>query len=519
MNEQDEYRQSYENENGVKENIAEENIDPEKAEETAEIISGNEQPTAQKVQSEISYSPVEEEPKKREYSTVSYLPKDKEKKPREEKKFGLTAVIAICLAAVILSGVVSFGAAYLAGKLTQQSGEKTVETIKQQNEPLVIYKDTVTGTKTDSEKPTSSVTGEALSYKEVAELVKDSVVEINTEYTTQSMWFQYVNGGAGSGVILSEDGYVVTNAHVIMNEDETATADSVTVRLANGEEYKAEIKGYDTESDIAVLKIDATGLEPVQCGNSDNLAVGEEVIVVGNPLGELGGTVTNGIVSATEREISVNGTKMTLIQTNAAVNPGNSGGGMFNMEGKLVGIVNAKSSGTNVEGLGFAIPVNDAVTVTEQLMEYGYVRGKVEIGIKFRQVTQNSSFYSYYNIKPGIYVDLFTKDYNEGALKVGDRIIAVNGYEIATVNDISEIVRSSSVGDKLTFQFYRDGKLLEAEVTCYEKLPEEDGEKEEKEIQFDENDESTQLPPENFDEYYYSDPFGMDDFFKYFFGR
>jgi len=251
----------------------------------------------------------------------------------------------------------------------------------------------------------------------------------------------------------------------------TATvADNILVRLTNGNEYTATVVGYDSDADIAILKVEAEGLTAAICGDSDKLSVGEELVVVGNPLGELGGTVTNGIVSATEREISVNGVKMSLIQTNAAVNPGNSGGGMFNMAGQLVGIVNAKSSGSDVEGLGFAIPVNEALSVSEQLLEYGYVRGKVTIGVTFTEVS-NSSFFFYYNLKPGVYVSELTPDLNDKVLKVGDRIIAVNEQEISSSREIKEMLMDCAVGDKMKFQLYRDGKLTEVEVTCYEKVP------------------------------------------------
>ena len=193
-------------------------------------------------------------------------------------------------------------------------------------------------------------------------------------------------------------------------------------------------------------------------------------MIVGNPLGELGGTVTNGIVSATEREIEVNGVTMNLIQTNAAVNPGNSGGGMFNMKGQLVGIVNAKSSGTGIEGLGFAIPINKALNVTEQLLEYGYVRGKTMIGVTFSEISSNNFFY-YYNLKAGVYVDSLTKGYNDDVLQVGDRVVAINGSTISSYSEIKAIVTSASVGDKLTFQVERNGKLMEVEVECFEKVP------------------------------------------------
>ena len=299
-------------------------------------------------------------------------------------------------------------------------------------------------------------------------------MEINTEYTTRNSWFQYTTGGAGSGVILSEDGYIITNAHVILDSNQQNVADTVTVRLTDGTEYTAEVKAYDTDEDIAIVKIDAKGLSAVKCGDSDKLVVGQELLIVGNPLGELGGTVTNGIVSATEREIQVGGVTMHLIQTNAAVNPGNSGGGMFNMKGELVGIVNAKSSGTGIEGLGFAIPVNKAVSVSEELLTKGYVSGKPMIGVSLEDVSSGNSLFFYgssSNVKPGVYVRSLVEGMNDKVLKEGDRIIAVNGEEIGSSDDIKAIVSSSAIGDKLTFQLYRDNKLMEVEVTVFERTP------------------------------------------------
>lgn len=405
---------------------------------------------------------------------ISYSPNKpkKEKKSKPVTRGALAAVVAIT---VLLSGGVGYGSAMLANRnnnantsqVQVEENKPTSSTTAQTNAGgnVVIYRNV-------DEVITSTGDNGNYTTAQVAAMVKDSVVEINTEFTSTTRgWYNYVQTGAGSGVIISTDGYIITNAHVITNEDTGAVADSITVRLTNGDEYPASVTGYDSESDIAIIKVEAEGLTAAQCGDSDNLAVGEELIIVGNPLGELGGTVTNGIVSATEREIDVNGVKMNLIQTNAAVNPGNSGGGMFNMKGQLVGVVNAKSSGTGIEGLGFAIPVNEALNVAEQLLEYGYVRGKTMIGVTFSEVSSNS-FYFYYNIKAGVYVDSLTEGYNDDVLKPGDRVVAVNGNTISTYAEIKSIVTSSSVGDKLKFQVERNGKLMEVEVECFEKVPE-----------------------------------------------
>ena len=401
---------------------------------------------------------------------ISYTPVQKKKKEKKQKS-GISggAVALICCATIILSGVFGFGGAYMADiYFTDGNAPVSSSTPEDQisfDSPVVIYRDV------DNIQTSAGENGETLNYSQVAAIVKDSVVEITTEYNVQSVWYNYVTQGAGSGVIISENGYIITNAHVITG-DSGAVADNIIVRLTNGQVYNAAVVGYDTDSDIAIIKIEETGLSAAVCGNSDNLAVGEELVVVGNPLGELGGTVTNGIVSATEREIDVNGVTMSLIQTNAAVSPGNSGGGMFNMKGELVGIINAKSSGTGVEGLGFAIPINESLRVTEQLMEYGYVRGKTFIGASFDEVTSSNSFYYFYGVKPGVYITYLEKGYNDEVLKQGDRVVAIDGATISTFDEIKSIVSKAEVGDKLTFQVEREGKLIEVEVTCYEKVPE-----------------------------------------------
>ncbi len=442
-----------------------------------------------------------------------------EQKKKQKKTVSVTrgGIAVICCAAICLSAATGFLGAYAAnalngGNQVQTGGDSLSNSANQggtTGNTAVIYRSVNTTIGGSAE--------DGLTYKDVASLVQDSVVEIVTDFNKTSLWFQYVASGAGSGVILSEDGYVITNNHVISDEETGELSDSITVRLRNGEEYKAKIIGADSDSDIAVLKIEATGLTPAVCGDSSLLAVGEEVIAVGNPLGELGGTVTNGIVSATDREIVVGDVTMNLIQTNAAVNPGNSGGGLFNMNGELVGIVNAKSSGTDVEGLGFAIPVNDALSVSEQLLEFGYVRGKVMIGVEFLDAT-DTSVARYYGLKAGLYVSSLVEGYNDDVLKPGDRIIAINGEEISAYEDIVAKVKASAVGDILVFQLYRNGKLTEAEVEVFEKVP--DGyNSSDVEFETEQNGDEWTIYPENEDVVVEGSPYPEDGFTNPFGGR
>ncbi len=297
----------------------------------------------------------------------------------------------------------------------------------------------------------------------VAANVSATVVEIRTETVQTGGYFQqYISSGAGSGVIISDDGYIITNNHVISG------ADTITVRTTDAKEYSAKLVGTDSETDVAVIKIEAEGLTPAIIGDSSRLIVGETVVAIGNPLGELGGTVTNGIISALDREITIDGDTMTLLQTNAAINPGNSGGGLFSLYGELVGIVNAKSSGNDVEGLGFAIPINNVYDVVQQLLEFGYVRGRPYLGIEPIEIRDVQTAYQYRVDSFGVYVK--SSELNK-ELQAGDRITAIDGVEITRIADIKTVLSKHAVGDILKITVSRGGKLVEVSATCYEKVP------------------------------------------------
>lgn len=385
--------------------------------------------------------------------------------PKKKAKSGLStgAVAVLCVCTLLLSCASGFFGAYLA-TADMDTTPPTAGTTGENTNPSVIYQSAT------SPANGMSADGGTSSYYNVANLVKNTVVEITTEYVISDR-FQYITSGAGSGVIITQDGYVLTNNHVIV-DDSGSVADTITVRLTSGEEYVAKVIGTDADSDIAVIKIG--GVKPFPCavmGDSDKLAVGEEVIAVGNPLGELGGTVTNGIISALDREVNVDGTLMNLLQTNAAINPGNSGGGLFNMAGELIGIVNAKSSGTGIEGLGFAIPVNDAVSISEQLMTQGYVSGKPWLGITFYQASSITQAL-YYNLPSlGIYVVEMEPGLNDTAFQIRDRVIAMDGKEISSISDITTLLKTYNVGDTITFSVYRNGRLTEVTANCYEYTP------------------------------------------------
>ncbi len=262
-----------------------------------------------------------------------------------------------------------------------------------------------------------------MTVEDVVANVKHSVVEITTETVSTSRFMQqFVSTGAGSGVIISKDGYIVTNNHVVEN------AQTIKIRLSNEEEYAATLIGKDQKTDIAILKIEASDLQPAVLGQSSSMLVGQTAIAIGNPLGELGGTVTTGIISALDREITIDGEVMSLLQTDSAINPGNSGGGLFNLYGELIGIVNAKSSGSEIEGLGFAIPIDIANIVVEQIIEYGYVRGRVDSGLVLVDIQDVQTAMSYRISQLGLYISK-SADSN---FRSGDRITAVDGQAISS---------------------------------------------------------------------------------------
>lgn len=358
-----------------------------------------------------------------------------ESKKHKNGKF-ILGVLSVFLIITIIFSVVSMKQSSGAdGDTTDNVGEVYSNIIK-----------TMAGTSSNDEE---------FSIKDIATLTTNSVVEINTETVVWGVRMgQYISEGAGSGLIISGDGYIVTNAHVI--ED----ASKITVKLKNGETYTGTVTGQSSESDIAVIKIEATGLQPVVFGDSDKLSVGDTAVVVGNPLGSLGGTVTNGIISALDREIDLGDTTMNLLQTNAAVNPGNSGGGLFNGKGELVGIVTAKSAGSDIEGIGFAIPVNDVKEVISELKTYGYKRGRVQLGVTLLDVSDGMYAMLYRVDAVGVYVQSVSEnsDAEKAGIRIGDRIVSIDGDTIKESTDVKKIISSKSPGDKVSIVVSRNGK-------------------------------------------------------------
>lgn len=283
----------------------------------------------------------------------------------------------------------------------------------------------------------------------LVENVADTVVEITTSQVTTGSWMQqYVTEGAGSGVIITSTGIIITNNHVIEG------ADTIQVTMRDGSEYAATLIATDEMYDIAVIKIEATGLKAATFGDSDDLKVGQTAVAIGNPLGSLGGTVTEGIISATGRQIYVEGIPMTLLQTTAAINPGNSGGGLFNLAGELIGVVNAKMSEEGIEGLGFAIPSNTALAAATDLLTQGYVTGRPDVGFTVMEITDMMTALQYGVSYSGVYVMQLGANAPE-SVKTLDYIVSVNGQSVADADDFKSALYASSVGDTLTVTFLR----------------------------------------------------------------
>ena len=276
---------------------------------------------------------------------------------------------------------------------------------------------------------------------------------------TDSWLRQYVTQGAGSGVIYSADGYIITNSHVI--ED----ANTIKVTLYDGSEYEAYLVASDEQTDLAVIKIDKTGLTPVAIGTMEDLNVGDLVVAIGNPLGTLSGTATEGIISALEREITLDGKTMTLIQTSASINPGNSGGGLFDQYGNLIGIVVAKSSGSDVEGLGFAIPCDKVSTVVKSLIENGYVEGRPAAGITIVDLTSPQKAMQYGVSITGVYIQEVTgENAKKAGLQAGDLVYYVDDVKITSDSQLVKTIQSYQIGDTVEFTVIRENEPIKIKV-------------------------------------------------------
>ncbi|WP_405358551.1 trypsin-like peptidase domain-containing protein [Ruminococcus sp.] len=367
-------------------------------------------------------------------------------------KGGIALLLVIC---ILISGLAGFGGSILAQKLKASKYESN------DTGTMVIHK--VETEKEDAEKTVDKST------ETITNEVADTVVEITTEVMqTSSFYGQYIAQGAGSGVIISKDGYIVTNNHVISG------ASSIKVTTRGGDSYDAKLVGTDAKVDIALLKIEASDLPVAVFGDSSKLAVGAKAVIIGNPLGTLGGSVTEGIISALDRSIVIDGKTMHLMQTDAAVNPGNSGGGMFDGQGALSGIVVAKSSSEEIDNIGFVIPINDVIEIIDDLKDYGYVRGRADTGMTFMDLSNNMFAWYYFGTnEAGVYIASVENGSNaaKAGFAKGDRVVSIDGKEITKSEEITNIISDKSAGDKVTFEIDRSGSKKTIELTLDEDVP------------------------------------------------
>lgn len=318
-------------------------------------------------------------------------------------------------------------------------------------------------TNSDTIKATYSNT-QYSSLKEGISKAYNTVVEVTSDATSSFFGQQYESISMGSGVIVSADGYIITNEHVIDG------ATTITVEDVNGNTYDATLIGSDSKTDIAVLKIDAENLTYAEIADSDSLEIGDDAIVIGNPLGT-GISVTNGIISALNKEVTIENETMYLIQTNAAVNKGNSGGGLFDINGNLIGIVNAKSSSTSssvsVEGLGYAIPSNTVINIANDIIDNGYVRNRATLGVTITEISQDTA-----GFPKGVYITSIVEGgaADDAGLQTYDRIVALDGKKVNSYSELSAILNSMSIGDNTTITVIRNNEELTLDITLKENI-------------------------------------------------
>ena len=398
----------------------------------------------------------------REPIYTSYRMADEVEKPVKKTR-PRAKVVALCLCCALLGGLAGLGG----GALMEAIGSRGETTIYHgEHTPVAV---TVANVPSPTQLTPAQVYGANV----------DACVGITVSTTTNVFGYTTTAAATGSGFVISQDGYIVTNHHVV----EEATRDKtvpITVSFQNGESYEAKLVGSEPDNDVAVLKIEAQGLECVVLGDSDKLVVGEAVYAIGNPLGELTYSLTDGIVSALDRVITTgsgnDAVSLNMLQTNCAINSGNSGGPLFNAYGEVVGITTAKMSGASsssatIEGLGFAVPVNDVKDIIKDLIEHGYVTGKPYMGVQISSVTEADA--KRYGLRVGAYVEVVEEDSSaqKAGLKVGDIIIAIDETEINTHSALVATVATYRAGDTVTLKIMRDHKEMELQLTFAEQKP------------------------------------------------
>ena len=377
-------------------------------------------------------------------------------KAKKKKSGGkVFKALGIFLLILVFMGATAVGSILVYNKAIDTNTVPSIEEIAPSHD--VTDKHQSGGQNTVTYLPT--VDGDALTIPQIYQKNIDSVVAI----TTYAMQGNYeVPAGTGTGIVMTENGYIITNAHVVDG------GTKVSVKLQNGSEYPATIVGSDSKVDIAVIKIEASGLSAGEFGDPNSLVFGEPAVVIGNPLGTFAGTVTSGIISATSREIEIGGYIMKVMQTDAAVNPGNSGGPIINCRGQIIGVVSSKISEEGVEGIGFAIPMDTALAVANDFIEYGYVKNRPMLGVSIEEI--DSYYAQYFGMQPGLRVasvqDGSAADI--AGILPGDRIAAFNGVEVSTAAELNYEKDKCKIGDTVEVTIIRDGKQLILPLTLKE---------------------------------------------------
>ena len=401
---------------------------------------------------EPKYAPSEEAHYKDE--TILYYPPQKEKRNFTFAK----RLFSLLLAFMLGSGVTFFAA----NELMEKAVKNEVAKISYNNG---ISKPSQTPT--EAATPISYENKKMLSVVEIAKLVGPAVVGIVSKVERQTFFgIPQIAEGSGSGIIITSDGYIVTNNHVVEGAKE------LKVILNNGKEHDAKLIGADPRTDLAVVKIDVTGIHAATLGDSAQLAVGELAVAIGNPLGnELAGSVTVGVISALNRSITIDDRKLNLIQTDAAINPGNSGGALVNNYGEVIGINTVKMSATGVEGIGFAIPINETKPIVEDLMKNGYVNGRPIIGISGRNVSEQDS--KNYNLPVGVYVAEVSpySSAERAGIKYGDVITKINDVSVKTIEELNLEKENFKAGDTVSITFIREGVEKTVQLLLQEEKP------------------------------------------------
>lgn len=419
----------------------------------------------QKIYSDAHYVPEGENTVPPRYYTPPEKPVKEPKPPRQKKNHGgFVKSLCLCLVCALLGGVV--GAAIMNGSLDSR--------IDALEEGLAAQAEETT-TNLGSQTPVTAapVSTAAKPIAAIYDQACSQVVGITTEVTYTNFFGQTSSSAVtGSGFIVSEDGYILTNYHVI--EYAYQGGYTITVMLHDGTRYEATIVGVEDCNDIAVLKIDAAGLSPVTFGDSDKLSVGDDVYAVGNPLGELEFSMTTGHVSALDRLITTeeNSEPINMFQIDAAVNAGNSGGPVYNANSEVIGIVTAKYSDTGVEGLGFAIPINDAVKIADDLITKGYVTGKAYMGVQIDE-RYNSMYSQYYGMPIGAYVYSVEPGScaEKAGIRAGDIITKLGDAQVSSYAELRQAIKQYSAGDTVQLELYRAGESQLLSLTFDEAVP------------------------------------------------